>query len=316
MNMYAPQSSQINRAGDNYVYGGALDPSQIAQFGPRGSFWIQVAKKNSGPIGLFIKQDRSITTNWTKLVTSIIINGTPVDNGVLDLNFIGDGVVVDDKGGGAFDIIIEGTEVQKEGVQVEDPTTTFNFKGVGVLVTNPVDGTVDIEIPGLVGGGSPFNEKFFRWTPRDFRADGNASGTSFKSFSVLDLSSGGVSDALITIPIINYQLGDDITVNLHFIVDNTAGGQRGVFTQLSGAIFEVGDDVDTLVPVVKTDQYDVVSQEGLTYLRPFTFTAAELGDPADGDYFLQVIFERDATDPQDRYNRDLHLYAARAFWEQ
>lgn len=307
-----------NTRADGYLLGGVLNPTSSPTPAPRGSLYILVSNDPAGTIALFRKLDSGCTTNWEELTGNITINGNPVGD-TLNLNFLGTGVTVVDNGGGNFDIQIPGTAIEKEELSVMNPAITFNFEGVGVLVTQDgVDPTqVNVEIPGLSGGGSPFNEKFYKFSPRETRADGSSSNAEFKGFSVANLSSGGISELLVTIPLINYQAGDDLTIDLDFIADNQGGGpNRQVDTELTIAVFQVGSDVDSLTDIITSDIYDVPNQEGLVYSRQFLYTAAQLGSLIDGDYFLKFTFIRSANSPQDNYNRNLHFLFARAFWEQ
>lgn len=307
-----------NILADGYYLGGTLDPTVNPTPSPRGAIYILMTNNPAGPIKMFRKLDAGCTTNWEELTVNITINGMPVGD-ALNLNFSLSGVTVVDNGGGNFDIQIPGTAIEKEELAIMDPAVTFNFKGVGVLVTqNGTDpAQVDVEIPGLSGGGSPFNEKFWKFGANRFSFVGNAAPSVFKGFDVADLSQGGTSTLLWTVPLINYQAGDDLTFHMDFIVDQEGGPpNRQVDTTLSFAIYQIGDDADSLVDIVTSDIYDVADQEGLIYRRTFFFTAAALGSLIDGDYYLRTNFTRTATSPQDNYNHFLHFIFGRIFWEQ
>lgn len=313
-------SSNVDNAlGEGYLLGGVIDPTATPISANRGSLWLRMAQTTGQPIAIYRKLDNGYTTNWQLLTLSISIGGVPVGD-TLNLNFLGSGVDVANPVPGQFDVTVPGTVIEKEELFIMDPAVTFNFKGVGVLVTQ--DGTdpaqVNVEVPGLVGGGSPFNEKYARFGPRELDQQGNASNLIFKGVPVFSFSNGGTSTGIITLPVINYQVGDDIELDLYWIVDGSGGGggNRNVFTQVSVSLFQLGDDIDLITTITRTDQYAVSNQDGLTYNRPQIFTAADLGNPVDGDYFLLVEIFRDATNSQDRFNRDLNFYLGRAFWEQ
>lgn len=304
-----------NLMGDIYLFGGVPDPTVVATAAPVGGLYIRVGRQVGDPQGLYYKLDNGKTTNWKLIPTKFQINGVDVTNEPLNFVFTGAGVTVTDNGDGSYTVDIPGgggggspIAVQDDNIEVVNPLTILNF-GDQLTVTDEGAGKATIGL-----NLSSFQEKFYRVEPQVLRADGNASKTTFKDTSTASLSSGGTSSYLWTIPLINYVAGNDLLIYLDFIADGAGGPNRNVDTELQIEVFSLGDDIDTLTPVIKADLHAVPSTDGVTYRRSFTFTAAELGSLADGDYYVKCTYSRFANSPQDNFNRNTYVFLGRAVW--
>lgn len=247
---------------------------------------------------------------------SVELDDSEVVSVLQTLNFEGSGVqsVVDEGSGKATVTINAGggggnpIDVQDDDVSVVNPLSILNF-GDQLTVTDDGGGKATIGL-----NLASFNEKFFRVQPQILRADGNASKTNFKDTNTASLSSGGTSSFLWTVYLINYVAGNDININLDFLADGTGGPNRNVDTEITAELFQIGDDIDTLVPISKADLYTVPSTDGIAYRRSFVITAAELGNPVSGDYFMKFTYSRFANSPQDNFNKNLYAYLGRITW--
>lgn len=314
-NQTTPQVSADNVNGERYLRGGSADPSQTPQGGGPGDIWIKVdpvAPAQGGTIGLLQKKDYGDTSNWTHIPTEININGNLLDSSQLEINFTGAGVTVTKPGPGQFTVNIPGgggasIDVQDNGASVVNPASILNFTGGGVTVSDNGGGEAEINIP------SPATqEKFTEITAEAFGNRNNAKRNLFKDFEMVSLGPSGFGQIISSAKIQDYIVGEDIDIDLYFIADG--GGTGDVHQEVEVLLFQAGDDIDVVTPFTVIDIYTPTSTDGEAFTKSYTVTAADLGNPASGNYQMRLRVSRDGGNAADSYNRRVYAHLAKISW--